>query len=296
MGMDAATPLLEATAHNDPEIRDYAVIALESIGEPCASKAASLALARAKPDAKAWFRGRSEWSGAPSWRIDLWGAVAALNPQFEQDAGQAAVLKAGGSRAAALLTRPELKATRPNIPLLINLLADNACAFSAEKKLTAAGFRAAFPLIAAIADDDTALSEGAAAILAPQADQRAFGPLTETLQRRINAGEQLSRSSIYTALITLNRLEADPLLLKVRPNAARVIQVFERQYEGVRVIAANSLDPYIDNEAPIVFHLAYEQNGAQGKLDVTFKKDARGDWHPSPALPCKLQQSAKETP
>ena len=294
MGMDAATPLLEAAAHSDPEIRDYAVIALESIGEPCASKATTLVLARAKPDAKAWFQGRTEWSGAPSWRIDLWGAIAALNPQFEYGADQAAALKTGGSRAAALVTRPEFEATRSNIPLLINLLDDKACAISAEAKLTAAGFKAAFPLIAAIEDDNIAIAEAAAAILAPQEDQRAYEPLTNTLRRRIDAGDPLSNSSIYTALIKLNRLEADPLLLKIRPNASRVIEVFERQYQDVRVIAANSLDPYTDNEAPIVFHLAYQENGVQGKLDVTFKKDVQGNWYPSPALPYRLQQPVAE--
>ncbi|HSR88164.1 MAG TPA: hypothetical protein VLL07_04370, partial [Pontiella sp.] len=277
-------------------IRDYAVIALESIGEPCASTAATLALARAKPEAKAWFQQRSEWSGAPSWRIDLWGAVAALNPQFEQDQSLVTRLKNGGSAGAAIVTRKDFEATRPTIPLLINLLDDSACARGAEAKLTAAGTRAAFPLIAAIEDKNAAIAEGAAAILASQKDQRAYGPLMNVLQRRIDAGELLSDSSVYAALIKLNRPEADPLLLKIRPSAARAIQVFERQYEDVRVIAANSMDAQTDHEAPIVFHLAYEENGVQGKFDLTFKKDSRGEWHPSPALPYSLQQPESKSP
>jgi hypothetical protein len=83
------------------------------------------------------------------------------------------------------------------------------------------------------------------------------------------------------------------LLLKVRPNTARAIQIFERQYRDARVIAADTIDLYTDNEVPVVFHLAYQENGVPGKLDVTFKKDARGNWHPSPALPYSLQQPAK---
>ena len=294
MGMDAATPLLEAAGHSDPEIRDYAAIALESIGEPCASKAATLVLSRAIPDAKAWFQGRTEWSGAPSWRIDLWGAVAALNPQFEYSPSTAATLKAGGAGAAALIARSDFMAMRPYIPGLINLLGDDACAKTAGAQLTKAGFKAAFPLIAALGDEDRTVAEGAAAILAPQEDPRAYESLTNVLQRRIDEGDRLSNSSIYTALVKLNRLDADPLLMKVRPNTERAIQLFERQYRDARVIAANSLDPYTDNEAPIVIHLAYQENGLQGRLDVTFKKDAQGNWHPSPALPYRLQQPAKQ--
>ena len=122
----------------------------------------------------------------------------------------------------------------------------------------------------------------------PQEDQRAYEPLTNALQRRIDAGEPLSDSSIYTALSKLNRLEADPLLQKIRPNTARAIQLFERQYRDARVIAADTMDPYTDNEAPIVFHLAYQENGVPGRLDVTFKKDSQGNWLPSPALPYTL--------
>jgi len=288
MGMDAVTPLLEAAAHSDSDMRDYAVISLESIGEPCAPKAATLALVRAKPDAKAWFQGRTEWSGAPSWRIDLWGAIAALNPQFEYNADKAAALKAGGAGAAALIARSDFTATRAYIPLLINLLDDKTCAEAARKKLTSAEFKAAFPLIAALEDENIAIAEGAAAILTPQEDQRAYEPLKNALQQRIDAGDKLSNSEIYTALIKLNRLEADPLLQKIRPNTARATQLFERQYRDARVIAADTIDPYTDNEAPIVFHLGYQENGAPGSLDVTFKKDAQGNWLPSPALPYTL--------
>lgn len=293
MGMDAATPLLEAAAHSDPEIRDYAVIALESIGEPCAPKATTLVLSRAKQDAKVWFQGRTAWSGAPSWRIDLWGAIAAFNPQFEYNAEKASTLKAGGTQAKELIARSDFTATRPYIPLLINLLGDKICANAAGEKLTTAGFKAAFPLIAALEDEDIAIAEGAAAILTPQEDQRAYEPLTNALQQRIDAGDKLSNSEIYTALIRLNRIEADPLLLKIRPNTARAIQVFERQYHDARVIAADTTDLYTDHQAPISFHLAYQENGKPGRLDVTFKKDAQGHWHPSPALPSR-QEPAKE--
>ena len=294
MGMEAATPLFEAAAHRDPEIRDYAVIALESIGEPCAPKATTLVLARANPDAKAWFQGRTEWSGAPSWRLDLWGAITALNPQFEYSAGKASSLQAGSAGAAALLSRSDFSATRPNTPLMIHLLGDDTCAKAAKAKLTAAGFKAALPLIAALEDENIAIAEGAAAILSSREDPRAYEPLTNVLQRRIDAGEILSNSEIYTTLVKLNRNEADPLLLKVRPNTARAIQVFERQYRDAHVIAADTIDPYTDNEVPVTFHLAYQENGKPGSRDVTFKKDVNGNWHPSPALPYRLQQTTKE--
>ena len=194
-------------------------------------------------------------------------------------------LMTGGSAGAALVTRPEFEATRPYIPLLINLLGDKTCAEAARKKLTSAEFNAAFPLIAALEDENIAIAKSAAAILAPQEDQRAYEPLTNVLQRRIDAGEPLSNSSIYTAMIKLNRLEADPLLQKIRPNTARAIQLFERQHLDARVIAADTIDPYTDHEAPIVFHLAYQENGAPERLDMTFKQDTQGNWLPGPTLP-----------
>lgn len=289
MGLDAVTPLMEAAAHSDAEIRDYALVCLEAIGEPCYRNVVTLAQQWAKPDAKSWWhQGRSEWSGAPSWRIDLWAAVAAVSPQFEYDAKTAALLKAGGSEAEALITRPDFKAARPYIPLLINLLGDPSCAAAASDKLAAAGFKATLPLIAALEDESNAIAEGAAAIIGAHADQRAYEPLKNALQRRIDAGDMLSNSAIYTALIKLNRPDSEPLLMKVRPNTARAIQLFERRYPTARVIGADTTDPYTNNAAPVTIHLAYLLRGVPGSLDVTFRKDAEGDWHPAPALPDTL--------
>jgi hypothetical protein len=78
----------------------------------------------------------------------------------------------------------------------------------------------------------------------------------------------------------------------VRPNTARAIQLFKRRHPDARVIAADTTDLYADNETPISFHLAYMLNGTPGSLDVTFSKDANGNWHPSPALDYSLQEPA----
>ena len=124
MGDDAYDTLLEATAHNVAAFRNHAFRALETIGEPCAEKAVATAADYAGSDGLMWFNARTTWSGAPSWRIDLWGALTALNPDFSLDTATAANLQASGRNAFRVITAPGFSPTRETIPLLIRLLGD----------------------------------------------------------------------------------------------------------------------------------------------------------------------------
>lgn len=190
MGTEAIDMLIKAASHKEPALREYAFRALESIGEPCVSQVVKAVETRATPAGKKWFSERTTWVGAPSWRLDLWGAATAINPEFTMP-----LLKPQGmtSEVYALQT---LQATRSEvrreyIPLLIPLLApvgsrspvntsgDTGLFGSssrttttridyreiAEQRLLSAGDLATFPLMAATGARSKAITEAATELL-----------------------------------------------------------------------------------------------------------------------------------
>jgi HEAT repeat protein len=289
---EAAIPtLLTAVAYNVESIRETAALTLEWIGGAAVEQSVNRATRVAKPAAKQWFDSRTTWAGAPSPLLDLWGAVSALNPDLEIEADTMTALQAGGSQANRILNRSSFAASRAYIPSLINLFGDADCAAAAKKKVDAAGAMAALPLIAAISSDRIAIAEAAADILSDRMDVRAFQPLMDAIQRRLDNGESLSLSPLYNALQKQDNIEAEPLLLQIRPNTERAIQVFGRQFRDVKIVGAETSDLYTDNDAPVTFRVGYTMDGAPGALEVTFKKDDNGNWRPSPALPYRLPDS-----
>jgi HEAT repeat protein len=318
MGDPAVDTLLEAAAHNVTDFREHAFRALETMGEPATAKAVEAAGNYAVSDASVWFNARSTWSGTPSWRIDLWSAVAALNPDFELDTAIAANLQTQGRSAFRIITSPDFKPTREYIPLLVGLLGDQTLpppkqpdvdAFGipvvkqsvdrfrgeanqqmAREKLIAAGSPAVFPLIAAINERNALIAGHAATALGEVGDSRAVGPLMAVLKRRLAAGEQLTDSPFYSALQKFDDPAAEPVLLRIRPNTDRAIRVFERQYAGVRAMSAESRDTTAHHTQPITFRLGYIDGGKVGEMQMTFMKNAGGDWIPTPALPADLPQ------
>jgi HEAT repeat protein len=318
MGNDAVEPLLEAATHRSAAIRNHAGRALEEIGESCAKEATTTATDFAGNDSLAWFNGRTTWSGAPSWRIDLWGAVAALNPDFSLDTAKTANMQAQGRNAFRVITAPDFQPIPEYIPLLITLLGDTttppekqpdvdqygmpvvkksidrfrgeANQQMAKDKLVESGAIAVFPLIASIGDNNTLIGGHAAEILGEIGDLRALEPLISSLKKKIANGEELSNSPYYSALQKLDDPAAEPVLLKVRPNTDRAIRIFERQYTGTRAMSAESRDLTGHYSQPISFRIGFIDDGKVGELNVTFVKDGFGDWKASPALPAELPQ------
>jgi HEAT repeat protein len=314
MGDDAVDTLLEAAAHNVAAFRNHAARALETIGEPCAEKAVAAATDYAGSDALMWFNARAAWSGAPSWRIDLWGALAALNPDFSLDTASAANLQSQGRNAFRVITAPGFLPTRETIPLLIRLLGDEtvpppeqpdvdaagmpivkkavdrfrgeANQHMAKEKLIAAGDMAALPLIAALRDSNTLIAGHTAIILGELGDRGAVEPLMEILEQKIANGEELTTSPFYAALQKLDDPSAEPVLLKILPDSERAFRVFERQYSDIRV---NFADKHDYSGHTITYRLGYIDSANKiGKMDVTFARNADGDWKPSPELPDEL--------
>ena len=290
-GESAVPTLLTAVAQNVPSIRETAALTLEWIGDAAVEQSVNRANRAAKPRAKQWYDDRTEWAGAPSTLLDLWGAVSALNPDLEIDEETLSALQGGGSTANRILRRSGFEASRVYIPYIIKLFGDATCATAAKAKIVEAGANASLPLIAAIASDDLAVAETAADLLSDPPDDRAFKPLMEAIQRRLDNGESLSLSPLYSALQKQENIEAEPLLLQIRPNTGRAIQVFSTQFHDAKIVGAETSDPYTDSEAPVTFRIGYTQAGAPGSLEVTFKKDDRGNWRPSPALPYRLPTS-----
>ncbi len=274
--------LIEAASLDVADLREAAAQALEGIGESALNEVMKAAEQVVMFETREWFKARSSWTGAPSPLLDLFAAVSMLNPDFEakQD-------------TQTILFGSDPKPERSHIPTLVNLLDNSASREQAIKRLEAAGGSATLPLIAAITSTNTAIAEAAAEILSDRRDMRTFQPLVDAVQMRLDAGEALSQSTLYTALLKLDQLDAEPLLLKIRPNTERALMVFSKQYRDAKIIGIETTDPYTDNEAPVIFHIGYTLNDKPGTLEVTFKKDAKGNWRPSPALPYALSKPEK---
>ena len=240
-----------------------------------------------------WMNNRDEWAGAPSPLLDLWAAAAALNPELIPDRSTTQALRDGGSTAGTVLYNPDFVVERVYIPYLILNLGDSTSGDAAKQKLAGSIEQALLPLIAAISSTDQGIAEGAADLLTDRTDPRMLQPLMAKIEELMEQNVMLSNSPLYSALIQQNELKAEALLLKVRPNTNRAIQVFSRQFRDAKITSAMTDDRYEDNEAPVTFHFLYRENEKSGSLEVTFKKDEKGNWYPSPALPYKLPTKKK---
>lgn len=292
-GSTVVEPLLEACTLTTPDIRGKASLVLGHMPEACLAKATQMVPTVGSNQANIWFGERTSWSGAPSQLLDVWGALAALNPHFELDDEIRSALQEKGRSALRVLTGAGFEAKRAYIPYIIPLLDDEDCAETAKKVLQAAGNQALLPLIGATGSDNDTIANRAAELIMDRKDPRALQPLMRALQTRIDTGAILSESPLYTALQKLNDVDAEPLILKIRPNTERALHLFTMQYRDARVIGAETSDPYTDTEAPITFRIGYIQDGQPGTLEITFKKDSQENWNPSPALPYRLPQEDK---
>ncbi len=311
MGNDAVEALLEAVAHDSSNIREHAFRALETIGEPCLLQAINAAEAHAGPAGKQWFNERTTWAGAPSWRIDLWGAATALNPYFKLNNHDATGLQSRDS-SLRIMASSKFKVSREYVPLLIDQIreaaksetiklfkielfgADSKTAYedgdwkNARNHLIAAGDRAVFPLIAALDASDQRVANVCANILGTIGGQQAVLPLTEALSQKVDKGEHLTLSTFYTALQKLDDPAAEAILLKVRPDTDRAIRIFERQYPGCRITGTRSKNAQADYSRPVAFQLDYHRDGKAGRQVIVFRKNDKSDWVPTPALPTEL--------
>ncbi len=303
--------LLEACAHSESTFRGNAFRAIEAIGESCTAPALNAA------NQTAWFKNRSAWHGAPAWQIDLWAALESLNPEFALNDSVAQTLRAQGRAAFRIIASPKFKPTRAYIPLLIGLLGDQTAPApeqpkfdkdgipivkqtrdtfrgeanqqTAKDKLIAAGDRAVLPLIAASTGANELVAGHAAEILGKIGDARAVKPLLGVLSQKIETGEVLTDSPFYNALQQLDDPAAEPVLLKVRPNADRAMRIFARKY-GIKVLSAENREAATDAPLPVTFRLGYIAGPRLIETPVTFAKDSNGDWTPTPALPDQLPQ------
>ncbi|MEI6892344.1 MAG: HEAT repeat domain-containing protein [Pontiella sp.] len=316
LGDSAMDTLLEAAAHNVRSFREHASFALEKKGVNAVEKAIAAANEKAGSSAKAWMAKRGSWAGAPSWRIDLWASLAALNPHFNLDNATASSLEMQARSAFNIMSSPNFKAEREYIPLLIALLGDTSKPppaepdydkdgmpiikkkrdlfrgesnrMLAEEQLFAANYFATLPLIAALEDENELIAGNAADLLGSQGEKRALHPLMKVVSNKLEAGELLTESPFYVALQQMDDPAAEPLLLKIRPNPDRAMRIFERQYPGIRPMSSETKDATVQHTQPITFRLGYIEGARVGELMITFQPDAEGNWIPTPTLPAQL--------
>lgn len=192
---EAEAILINMLSHNKSILREYAYQALETIGEACTPGLIEAVKDQAGPSANAWFNERNCWCGAPSWKLDFWGAVTALSPTFKRSLNWENSLKSGSIEPLRMLSRNK-KISREQIPLLIgqlspqrsdssinffglkapdsakNKVQQNEARRLATRALISAGELALFPLQAAHEHDTTnTLYSGILAKLEPQQDR-----------------------------------------------------------------------------------------------------------------------------
>jgi HEAT repeat protein len=298
---DGTAGLLEAVAHSDNEIREYAFHALDAIGEPAAGAAVAAAEQNSSPAGQVWFEDRSAWKGAPSWRLDLWGAAVALSPKFSLNLTKTTALEGLDADARTLMGSPRFQPAAEYIPLLIaqcttpsemgnksrkkNVVQNKVLA---QKKLSLIGSKAVSPLIAALEDDDLSVASSCATILFEIDRERARQAIVEAFSRKVDASMELAGSEFFGIVMELNEPSLEPALLKIRPNLARAIQVVKREFPGVSITGLPlrfEVDPSLQAEP---FRLIYELNGKRNELKVVFRPNKNGEWVPAPPLPDTL--------
>ncbi|MDF7807505.1 HEAT repeat domain-containing protein [Pontiellaceae bacterium B12219] len=332
---DSVPELLNAVMYTSPGVREYAFIALENIGESATEPAVVLAEEQATPKALAWFNQRSEWSGAPSWRVDLWAALTALNPKFRINQVYVELMAKNKVEAAKVMTAEQFRPTREMIPYILFQLAGTEsededkvkqterCQTLAKQSLTAAGYQAVLPLVAALNADDAEIAIRSAQILNASDDARveemviaeyvhqmdagttpvseeiaeadenavegetAEGEEAEVAVQR-NPAEELSGTSLHLAMLEFDYPELAPMLAKIRPVSEVAIWAFKNKYPDMVVISlplTTKVDPSL-NAVP--FRLSYYKNNQMNELRVVYRLNRAGDWVLNPPIPDEL--------
>lgn len=288
----AVEPLVEAARHPTEKVHEYAAQALFQIGRPAAAATAAGAAQHASRDAQTWFAGRSEWAGAPSWRLDLWGGLTALNPKFSINPEKVKKLQNRGHDARNLLRSSLFNPTSEYAPLFILQTATQPDLGSAsenrnaaknkplaEKRLLKLGKDIFHPLVAGLASEDLSIADSCAKVLV-QLDKETAQPLVvEAFTRKVEGYENVAGSDFLKTVILLEDPAVEPLLAKVRPNNERAIQIFEEKYPGipVSIIRMPPADPHPTAEP---FRLKYLKGGKSSELRVVFRKGDDGVWLP----------------
>ncbi|NLX26107.1 MAG: HEAT repeat domain-containing protein [Lentisphaerae bacterium] len=260
--------LVDAAAHPSAIIRESACLALERIGEASFDLIKKRAQSTAVKEAKDWFNLRKEWEGAPSQYLDFWGMLSALNPNFPSLEDMTDELK-----------KSDPQPVRAHIPILISELANKNSASRAKKLLQEAGETARLPLIAAISSENQGVAEAAAELLSDYADPRTCNALMNALMLRQQKGEDISSSSLYSALVQLNTEKAEPFLLKIRPSTGRAAQLLRRRLPGIEIVAVSMIKTESAPGAPVHFSVGHKVDGEMETLEIVFEKNEQGEWH-----------------
>ncbi len=292
--------LLQATVHSSRAINNYAVAALEAIGEPATATVISFAEQHAKGSAKDWLAGRAEWKGFPSWKLDLWGGLTALSPTFQYNPRIVKTLSSLDGDARAMMLSKSFNPSAEYVPLLIfqtstpedtgNVDKNKSAAQNkplAEKKLIALGSGIIHPLTAGLEDEDLSVVSACANVLNKVDPDHAEQYLVNAFKAKADKGTDLFNSEFYTLVVNLNEPSIEPIVAGMRPNDARAIQVFERKYPGIRV-SIMEMPPADLHPTAEPFRLKYILDGKAKELKVVFRPDANGEWVPNPPFPDPL--------
>ncbi|MDF7826187.1 HEAT repeat domain-containing protein [Pontiellaceae bacterium B12227] len=318
---DRLPGLLEGLVHRTPAVREYAFIALENMGETAVDAVQETAEEKAAPEALGWLGKRSEWCGAPDWRLDLWGAATALNPRFYNNQAYVDLLAKGGLEAEKVMSAEQFKPLREIIPFLLFQLADvesdddareqqaERCRAQAKEHLIDAGHKAAFPLIAALSGDNHSIAVQSARILNTMGGARVERLVVDEYVKQLGVGEEqlpdeqaagegtvakrnpfeeLSGTPLHNALFELDFPALDPMRKKIRPSAAQAIQEFKAKHPDVTVISLpqNERGRHFADAVPI--RLSYYKHQKMNELKVVYRLNSDKDWILATPIPDEL--------
>ena len=307
-GRVGAQVYFQLLKHKSPVMREYAIRTLEKMGASVVPVAEKSVSKYAKDVAKKWYAKRSAWAGAPSWKLDLWGAITALNPEFQPIEGDD-----GNSVVFGAISSTKYAVRREFIPYLILIVADSKArqeklfgsftiskrkmkAFKekAIKRIVSAKKESLLPLLAGLEDEDLAVANACARLLGKIGDRSVIPQIAEALTRNINNGvSDLTHSGLYNVLQQFNDPSTERILKKVRPNKMRVTKMFKKRFPGYTVVNVRVKNLGGDDKTkPVVFKIRYYKDDKNlGELKIRFVKNKEEDWVPNPPFPKFIKEN-----
>jgi hypothetical protein len=303
MGLPGAKVYFQMLNHKSLVLRKYATRALETMGEMVVPVAEKSVNEYAIQSAKTWYSKRSTWAGSPSWKLDVWGAITALNPDFQikNDAGS------GDTQIQGAISFTKNKVRREFVPGLILLASDSKerqvtffGSFSISKnkmkdfkkkaieRIVSSKKESILALVAGMEDENENVADTCVRLLGKIGDRSVIPQIVKMLTQKINnADKELTTSGFYEVLQVFDDPSSEAVLKKVRPNKERIKRMFVKRYPKYVVVNVRSKNaPAKGDMIPVVFMISYYKDDQHtGELRVRFVKNGAYDWVPNPPFP-----------
>ena len=303
MGLVGAKVYFQMLDHKSQVMRKYATRALEAMGETVVPIAEKSVNEYAIQSAKTWYSKRSTWAGSPSWKLDLWGAITALNPGFQIRNDKSS----GETQIRGTISFTKNKVRREFVPGLILLASDSKerqvaffGSFSISKntmkdfkkkaieRIVSSKKESILALIAGMEDENENVADTCVRLLGKIGDRSVIPQIAKILTQKINnADKELTTSGFYEVLQVFDDPSSEAILKKVRPNKERIKRMFTKRYPKYVVVNVRFKNARAKGQMiPVIFMISYYKDDQHtGELRVRFVKNGAFDWVANPPFP-----------